>query len=51
MGTTEGRRLRRATEDDGAACAAIYAPYVTDTAVSFEESPPDAAEMAGRISS
>jgi phosphinothricin acetyltransferase len=43
--------VRTATEADGAACAAIYAPYVTDTAVSFEESPPDAAEMARRIAS
>ena len=49
MGTTEGRRLRRATEDDGAACAAIYAPYVTDTAISFETEPPSPAEMAVRI--
>lgn len=31
------------------ACAAIYAPYVTDSAVSFETDPPDAAEMARRI--
>ena len=49
MGTTEGRWLRRATEDDGAACAAIYAPYVTDTAISFETEPPSPAEMAVRI--
>ena len=49
MGTTEGRRLRRATEDDGAACAAIYAPYVTRTAISFETEPPSPAEMAVRI--
>jgi phosphinothricin acetyltransferase len=35
--------------DDGAACAAIYAPYVEGTAVSFEARPPDAAEMTGRI--
>jgi phosphinothricin acetyltransferase len=41
--------VRTATEADAAACAAIYAPYVTDTAVSFEESPPDHAEMARRI--
>ena len=26
--------------DDAAACAAIYAPYVTDTAISFETEPP-----------
>src|SRR3954465_8777054 len=32
-----------------AACAAIYAPHVEDSAVSFEERAPDAAEMAARI--
>jgi L-amino acid N-acyltransferase YncA len=42
-------RVRDATEDDGAACAAIYAPYVTGTAITFEYEPPTAAEMAGRI--
>jgi L-amino acid N-acyltransferase YncA len=36
-------------ESDAAACAAIYAPYVTDTIISFEEVPPSAAQMAGRI--
>ena len=41
--------VRDATADDGAACAAIYAPYVTGTAISFEEVPPTAAEMARRI--
>jgi L-amino acid N-acyltransferase YncA len=41
--------VRPATLDDAAACAAVYAPYVTDTAVSFELEPPDAAEMARRI--
>lgn len=34
---------------DAAACAAIYAPYVTDTAISFEVTPPTEAEMARRI--
>jgi L-amino acid N-acyltransferase YncA len=29
--------------------AAIYAPYVLETAISFEEAPPSADEMAGRI--
>jgi phosphinothricin acetyltransferase len=42
-------RVRDATEDDAAACAAIYAPYVTGTAISFETDPPTAAEMARRI--
>ena len=41
--------IRPATAGDAAAIAAIYAPYVTDTPVSFEEVAPDAAEMARRI--
>lgn len=36
-------------ERDGAACAAIYAPSVTDSSTSFEDVPPDAAEFARRI--
>ena len=43
--------MRDAREDDGAACAAIYAPYVSGTAVSFERMPPAALEMAARITS
>jgi L-amino acid N-acyltransferase YncA len=42
-------QVRDASERDAAACAAIYAPYVTDTAISFETEPPTAAEMARRI--
>lgn len=42
-------QIRDADSRDGAACAAIYAPYVEGSAVSFEERAPDAAEMAGRI--
>lgn len=34
---------------DAAACAAIYAPHVEGSAVSFEERAPDAAEFAARI--
>lgn len=34
---------------DAAACAAIYAPHVEGSAVSFEERAPDAAEMGARI--
>jgi phosphinothricin acetyltransferase len=41
--------VRAASEQDAAACAAIYAPYVTDTAITFELDPPSAAEMAQRI--
>jgi phosphinothricin acetyltransferase len=36
-------------ERDAAACAAIYEPHVAAGAVSFEEEPPSAAEMADRI--
>ena len=42
-------RVRAATAEDGQGCAALYAPYVTDTAVTFETEPPTAAEMAERI--
>lgn len=41
--------IRVATEGDAAACAAIYARYVTDTAITFEDEPPSTAEMARRI--
>ena len=41
--------VRDATPQDAAACAAVYAPYVRDTAVSFETEPPSAAELADRI--
>jgi L-amino acid N-acyltransferase YncA len=34
---------------DAAACAAIYAPHVDDSAVSFEEQAPGEEEMAARI--
>ena len=42
-------QLRPATLADAEACRAIYAPYVTDSWVSFEEVPPSADEMATRI--
>lgn len=41
--------VRAATAADAAACAAVYAPYVTGTAVTFELDPPDAGEMSRRI--
>ena len=42
--------LRHADADrDAAACAAIYAPYVDETAITFEERAPSAAETAERI--
>ena len=40
---------RDASERDAEACAAIYALYVTDTAITFESDPPLPAEMAERI--
>ena len=43
--------VRHATAADAAACAAIYAPYVTETVISFETAAPDAAELARRIES
>lgn len=44
-----GPNVRNASERDAEACAVIYAPYVTDTAISFETDPPLPAEMAERI--
>jgi phosphinothricin acetyltransferase len=43
------RTVRDATARDAGACAAIYAPYVTDTAITFETEPPSPAEVAERI--
>ena len=42
-------KLRQALPSDAVRLAAIYAPIVAATAVSFEELPPDAAEMERRI--
>jgi phosphinothricin acetyltransferase len=41
--------IRAAAQDDAAACAAVYRPYVLDTAITFETEPPTVAEMARRI--
>ena len=42
--------LRRAHPDrDAAACASIYAPYVVESAVSFEEAAPTVPDFAARI--
>ena len=41
--------MRDAGPADAVACAAIYAPYVRDTAISFELEPPGAEQMAARI--
>lgn len=42
-------KLRLATGDDAPAIAAIYAPIVRDTVISFEAEPPTVEEMRGRI--
>jgi phosphinothricin acetyltransferase len=44
-------RIRPATVEDSAQIAAIYAPFVEHSHVSFEENAPDAAEMRERIAS
>lgn len=41
--------LRVATPEDAAALLAVYAPYVTDTAISFEWQVPQLEEFRGRI--
>jgi phosphinothricin acetyltransferase len=41
--------IRDGTAADAVRCAEIYAPYVEGTAISFEDVPPTAAEMARRI--
>lgn len=45
----EDAEVTDATAADAAACAAIYAPYVTTTAVTFELEPPTPEEVAERI--
>ena len=42
-------RVRKADRSDAAACAAIYAPFVTDGWTSFETHAPGTSEMARRI--
>jgi L-amino acid N-acyltransferase YncA len=41
--------IRNARPEDGAVVAAIYAPYVRETPITFEETPPPPEEMADRI--
>jgi phosphinothricin acetyltransferase len=41
--------IRPVTPDDADAIAAIYRPYVTGTAITFELDPPDAEEIRTRI--
>ena len=42
-------QLRVATPEDAAVLAEIYAPYVRETAITFEYAVPSVAEFAGRI--
>ena len=44
---TVTRTVRDATLADAAACAAVYAPYVRDTAITFETEPPGVANWHG----
>lgn len=41
--------VRKIVMQDAPAVQAIYAPYVADTAISFEEVPPDVTEIEKRI--
>jgi phosphinothricin acetyltransferase len=41
--------IRPATAADAVPCAEIYAPYVTNTCVSFELEPPTSAQFVARI--
>jgi phosphinothricin acetyltransferase len=41
--------IRVATDDDAAAVAAVYAPYVEETGISFEYEVPSVSEMGDRI--
>lgn len=41
--------IRMATPEDAAEIADIYAPYVRDTAISFETVPPDVRQMRSRL--
>lgn len=43
--------VRLATPEDTAALCAIYAPYVTGTAVSFESEPPTVEQMTQKLTS
>jgi len=49
VAVTAGAVLRDAGADDAGACAAIYAPYVEQTAISFELEPPTGQDMGRRI--
>ena len=42
-------RIRDAGQTDAEGCAAIYRPYVIDTAITFESEPPSRDELTRRI--
>lgn len=42
-------KIRLATENDASAIVSIYAPYVRETAISFEEVPPTTSEIRERM--
>jgi L-amino acid N-acyltransferase YncA len=48
-GASRARSLRLARADDAAGIAAVYAPSVTGTVISFEMTPPTADEMRQRL--
>lgn len=49
MPTADPRTVRAATADDLAAVAGVYAYYVTETVLTFDEVPPTAAEWERRL--
>lgn len=49
MSDAKAPRLRAARPEDAAAIRRLYAPYVADTAVSFETTPPSEAAVERRI--
>lgn len=49
MASSPQHAIRSATRADAAGCAEVYAPYVLETAISFEARPPTAGEMEARI--
>lgn len=49
MDASERDVIREATAGDADALLSIYAPYVRDTAITFEYEPPTREEFAGRI--
>jgi len=48
-GSARGERIRAAEPTDAAALVAIYAPFVRDTPVSFEQKPPSTSDFAERV--